>query len=92
MSCTLTSDWSSAEAPPQLVLASGQGDGISGVTEICAPRPGSKKLHVRKCTYEMYYYKQVTSFQSVDFMFRINLHSSVALTKNQPQPPVEECL
>ena len=41
-----TSDWSSAEASPQLVLASGQGNGISGITEVCAPRPGSKKLHV----------------------------------------------
>ena len=46
MWCTLTSDWSSAEAPPQLVLASGQGNGIPGITDICAPRPGSKKLHV----------------------------------------------
>ena len=43
----ITSDWSSAEAPPQLVLASGQGDGIPGSTEVCAPRLGSKKLHVR---------------------------------------------
>ena len=92
MFCTPTLGWSSAEASPQLVLASGQGDGVPGVTDICAPRPGSKKLHVRKCTYEMYYYKQVTSFQSVDFMIRNNLHSSIALTKNQPQPPVEECL
>ena len=48
MLCTLTSDWSSAEASPQFVLASGQGYGISGVTEFCSPRPGSKKLHVRK--------------------------------------------
>ena len=47
MLCTLTPDWSSAEAPPQLVLAGGQGNGIPGVTDICAPRPGSKKLHVR---------------------------------------------
>ena len=44
---TPTSDWSSTEASPQLVLASGQGNGIPGVTEICSPRPGSKKLHVR---------------------------------------------
>ena len=43
-----TTDRSSAEAPPQCVLASGQGYGISGVTELCAPRPGSKKLHVCK--------------------------------------------
>ena len=49
--CTSTLDWSSAEASPQLVLASGQGNGISGVTEVCAPRPCSKKLHVsmQKC-------------------------------------------
>ena len=39
-------NWSSAEASPQLVLASGQGDGIPGVTDICSPKPGSKKLHV----------------------------------------------
>ena len=44
--CTLTPDRSGAEAPPQLVLASGQGNGVPGVTEVCAPRPGSKKLHV----------------------------------------------
>ena len=69
MSCIPTPDRGGAEAPPQLVLASGQGDGLPGVTEVCAPRPGSKKLHVRSHTYEMYYCKQVTSFQSVNFMF-----------------------
>ena len=42
-----TPDRSGAEAPPQLVLASGKGNGVPGVTDICAPRPGSKKLHVR---------------------------------------------
>ena len=47
MLCTLTPDRCSAEAPPQLVLAGSQGNGIPGVTDICAPRPGSKKLHVR---------------------------------------------
>ena len=50
----LTPDWSSAEAPPQLVLAGGQGNGVPSVTEVCAPRPGSKKLHVRlflKCSF-----------------------------------------
>ena len=48
-------DWSSAEAPSQLVLAGGQGNGIPGITEFCAPRPGSKKLHVcllLKCSFE----------------------------------------
>ena len=47
-------DRSSAEAPPQLVLAGGQGNGIPGITEVCAPRSGSKKLHVRlllKCSF-----------------------------------------
>ena len=52
MLCTLTPDWSSAEAPPQLVLAGGQGNGIPDVTEVCAPRPGSKKLHVHMFTVE----------------------------------------
>ena len=44
---TFTLDRNSAEVPPRLVLASGQGNGIPGVAEVCAPRPGSKKLHVR---------------------------------------------
>ena len=44
--CTLTPDRSSAEAPSQLVLAGSQGNGIPGVAEVCASRPGSKKLHV----------------------------------------------
>ena len=51
----LTPGWSSAEAPPQLVLAGGQRNGVPDITEFCAPRPGSKKLHVRlflKCSFE----------------------------------------
>ena len=53
-----TPDRSSAEAPPQLVLAGGQGNGVPGVTDICAPRPGSKKLHVKvmKCVLQNYYW------------------------------------
>ena len=53
-----TPDWSGTEAPPQCVLASGQRNELPGITEVCAPRPGSKKLHVckllLKCSFTNY--------------------------------------
>ena len=83
MLCTPTSDWSSAEASPQLVLASGQGNGIPGITDICAPRPGSKKLHVS--LWDVFY---KTSFWSVTLLFDLCFNLAWPLLKKRAWPKV----